>query len=532
MKNKITSLMTKLGVVCGLSRSDQSAPLTRQKRAIFCVLGLGLILAVLILGTSKSPSSVTEQDEHGEIGENIPRGPHGGRLFSSGDYRIEITIFEQGVAPQFRVYTYLKDAPLDPASSMVSITLQRLGRAPQLITFSKENDYLKGNAEIVEPHSFKVGISARYLNNAQTPYQFAYEQVEARTGMSDEQVKQNDVQILTAGPARIKNVLSLTGEIQLNADRTAHIVPRLVGIVESVLVNAGDRVTKGQLLAVISSQGLADQRSELLAAQKRLSLARSTYAREKLLWEQKVSAEQDYQLAQNEMLAAEIAVLNARQKLASLEGKSESKNSKETSTQSSQTGTLTRYEIRSPMDGMITDKHVTVGEVPTLESTLFVIADLSKVWAEINIPAKDLDRINIGQLARIKATDFAAESSGKLSYISAVINEQNRHATGRVVLNNPTGTWRAGLPVTIELLTDEVQVPVAVSADAIQTLRGWSVVFGRYGAQFEARPLELGRSDGQMIEVISGVNAGERYAAKNSFLIKADLGKSEASHDH
>ena len=86
--------------------------------------------------------------------------------------------------------------------------------------------------------------------------------------------------------------------------------------------------------------------------------------------------------------------------------------------------------------------------------------------------------------------------------------------------------------VNAELVTEEIQVPVAVSADAIQTLDDWTVVFGRYGEYLEARPLKLGRSDGKMVEVLKGLSAGEQYAAGNSFAIKAELGKSGASHDH
>ena len=101
-----------------------------------------------------------------------------------------------------------------------------------------------------------------------------------------------------------------------------------------------------------------------------------------------------------------------------------------------------------------------------------------------------------------------------------------------MVLPNPKSAWRPGLPVNIEVVSSEEEVPVAVAAEAIQTLREWSVVFGRYDDVFEARPLKLGRSDGKMVEVLKGLNAGEKYAAGNSFIIKADIGKAGASHDH
>jgi cobalt-zinc-cadmium efflux system membrane fusion protein len=140
--------------------------------------------------------------------------------------------------------------------------------------------------------------------------------------------------------------------------------------------------------------------------------------------------------------------------------------------------------------------------------------------------------VKVGQPARVKASSFDAQASGTLSYVGSLVGEQTRAANARVVLTNPQGRWRPGLPVTVELTAEEVDVPLAISVDALQTLRERTVVFGRDGDQFEARPVQLGRSDGLMVEVLSGLQPGERYAAKNSYLIKADIGKAGASHDH
>ena len=342
---------------------------------------------------------------------------------------------------------------------------------------------------------------------------------EGRVTMSDAQLKQSGVTLLTAGPARINSTLKMIGEIRLNEDRISHVVPLLTGVVLESKVNAGDRVRKGQLLAVIASQALAEQRSELFAAQKRLALARTTYAREKKLWEEKISAEQDYLQARNAMQEAEIAVQSARQQLASLGGVGSGSN-------------LTRYEIRSPINGVVVEKHLSLGEAVQGETKIFVVADLSTVWAEMTVPAKDLNSVRIGQTASIKATAFAAETTGKVTYVGALVGEQTRAAKARVVLPNPQNLWRPGMQVNVDLVAGTVVVPVAVASQAIQTLDKKTVVFGRSGEYFEARPLELGRTDGKFVEVVSGLNAGETYAATNSFLIKADLEKSGASHDH
>lgn len=495
----------------------------KQTLSITGVLVTGVVLTWLILGTGKpQPEGEDAAPGHAEtVDPAVPgapsSGPHGGKLFTQDGFGVEVTIFEQGVEPEFRVYTSKDGKPLDPVDNTVTLTLDRLGRKPQEFTFKKEKDYLKGNAVVEEPHSFKVTITAQHSNKT---YRFTYEQIEARVTMTDQQVKQNNIELLTAGPARIKSTLQLIGEIGFNEDRLVRVVPRLAGVVESAAANAGDRVRKGQVLAVIFSPALADQRSELLAAQKRLALAHTTFEREKKLWEDKISAEQDYLQARNAMQEADIAAQNAQQKLASFSGGQRVG------------GNLTRYEIRAPINGVVIEKNISLGTAIKDDANIFVIADLSTVWAEMTIYAKDLNTVKIGQKATVKATAFESQSSGTVFYVGALVGEQTRTAKARVVLPNPQGIWRPGLPVNIELVAGEAEVPVAVSAEAIQTVRDWTVVFGRYGTNFEARPLEMGRSDGKFVEVIKGLDADEQYAAKNSFLIKADLGKAGASHDH
>lgn len=337
---------------------------------------------------------------------------------------------------------------------------------------------------------------------------------------SDEQLRHNGIALADAGPARIAISLQLLGEVKLNQDRAVIVTPRLAGLVEAVRANAGDRVKRGQVLAVISSPALAEQRSELLTARKRLNLARTTHDREKKLWEDKISAEQDYLAARQAMQEAEIAVETARQRLAAL------------GASAGDSQALTRHEIRSPIDGVVVDKKLSVGEALKEDAAVFQVADLSSVWVELTVPAKDLERLSEGMAAQVKATAFDAQGEARLSYVGAVVGEQSRSATARLVLANPKGLWRPGLPVTVALTSTEAEVPVAVTADAVQLLDEARVVFVRRGQQFDARRVETGRSDGRHVEVLKGLNAGERYAAKNSFLVKADIGKAAAEHEH
>ncbi|MBA3623995.1 MAG: efflux RND transporter periplasmic adaptor subunit, partial [Methylibium sp.] len=401
----------------------------KQALLIGLVLIIGLMLGVAILGgfqsrpataqAMDSANGVPAAEQETTAEAEPPKGPHGGRLFTEGSYGLEVTIYETGVEPQFRIYTYQDGKPIDPAQSKVTVTLDRLGRKPQEFRFAKAGDYLLGDGVVEEPHSFAVDIAAEHGGK---PYRFRYEQIEFRVAISDEQLKTSGVQVAAAAPARIRTALQLLGEVRFNEDRTVHVVPRLTGLVESVSANAGDRVRRGQVMAVLSSQSLADQRSDLLAAQKRLGLARTIHAREKQLWEEKISAEQDFLQARQALQEAEIAEQSARQKLASL------------GAVAAAPGRLTRYEIRAPIDGVVTDKNISVGEVIGEDANIFVVADLSTVWVEMTVYAKDLNVVKVGQQATVKATAFEAQATGKVSYVGSLVGEQTRAAKARVVL--------------------------------------------------------------------------------------------------
>lgn len=507
----------------------------KQGLAIAIVISIGLVLSALILtmrggaghtgeGHDEQAGKVEQGSKPHQLAAAPGKGPHGGKLFTSGNYSLEVTIFEENVAPHFRLYAYQDGKPLAPAASTVSATVERLGAAPQTISFAPEAEYLKGNAILHEPHSFKVTLQTQAGGKR---HSFGYEQVEARITMSELQATRNGIEIQTSGPARIKTILKLIGEIAPNADRTVQVSPRMAGVVESVHANAGDSVRKGQLLAVLSSQTLAAERSDLRVAEQRLDAARKVFQREEKLWREKISAEQDYQQARAAMGEADIALQAARQKLAAIGAAGSARPNARRDTLS-----LARHEIRAPIAGTLTDKNITVGETVAADAAVFVVADLSTVWAEVSVGARDLPAIRTGQAATVTAGSTAPGTAGSVSYIGAVIDPQTRTATARVVLPNADGAWRPGTPVTVDVVAAEVTVPVAVLAVAIQTVRDEPAVFGRYGDQFEARPIEPGRSDGQYIEVLAGLPAGVRYAGKNSFLIKADIGKSGASHDH
>ncbi|MBA4143519.1 MAG: efflux RND transporter periplasmic adaptor subunit [Nitrosospira sp.] len=457
---------------------------------------------------------------HGDSSSPFETGPRGGKLFTASGFGLEVTIFEIGMPPQFRLYLYENGKPLPPSAADVAITLVRLGAPAQVYEFKPEADYLTSNEIVEEPHSFDAVIVAERKDKT---FRWKYSQVEARVEIRDEMLKKMGVEILTAGPATIKPTLKLPGEIIFNEHTIVQVVPRLPGIVTAVYRHHGQQLRKGEVLAVIESQILAELRSEYRVARKRLALARTTFEREKQLWEEKISAKQDYLVAQELWNEAEIALDLASVKLRSLGVPAES---------GSRGESLARYEIRSPVSGLIIEKSIALGQTVKEDEHIFTVADVSTVWAEITVYPKDLSMVKVGQKATINATASDIRGKGTVFYITTLIGEQTRTATARVELENEDGRWRPGMFVNAELVAEEIPVPVAVSADAIQTIGDWTVVFGRYGPYFEARPLELGRSDGKMIEVLEGIQTGEQYAGGNSFAIKAELGKSGASHDH
>lgn len=334
------------------------------------------------------------------------------------------------------------------------------------------------------------------------------------------QIARAGIETAAAAPAVLHRALELPGEIRLNGDRTAHVVPRVAGVVEQVSADLGTPVRKGQVLAVLASTVLAEQRSELLSAQKRLDLARITHQREKLLWEQKVSPELDFLQAKQAMREAEIVVASAREKLAAL------------GADASGTDALNRYALRAPFDGVVIEKHLSIGEAVREDSQVFTVSDLASVWAEISVPARDLDHVRAGSTVTVRSTASGLTVRGTVLHVGALLGEQTRSALARVVLGNPDLAWRPGLFVTVSLDVERIEVPVAVGLAALQTVDGREVVFVRNADGFELRPVRLGRRDSEQVEILEGVAAGEQVAVRNSFVLKAELGKEAAEHVH
>lgn len=336
--------------------------------------------------------------------------------------------------------------------------------------------------------------------------------------MSASQIQTAGIIIATAERAVMGNVIELPGEVRFNEDLTAHIVPRTPGVAESVSADLGQSVKKGQVLAVISSPLLADLRSASLAAQKRLGLAQLTFQREKKLWEDQISAEQDYLQAQTALREAEIDAQTARAKLSAL-GAGETDSA------------LSRYVLRAPFRGEILEKHIAQGEAVKEDANVFLLSDLSSVWVEIVVTPKDLEAVRVGETVKITSAANDTSATGKISYVGNLLGEQTRTAKARVVIANPDMAWRPGLFVNAALVRGEKTVAVAVAADAVHTVDGKPVVFLKVAQGFKPQPVKTGSSDGKLVEIVAGLPAGAQYAASGSFVVKAEQGKGSAGHE-
>jgi cobalt-zinc-cadmium efflux system membrane fusion protein len=326
------------------------------------------------------------------------------------------------------------------------------------------------------------------------------------------------ITVATAGPKHLDIFIRMPGQIALNEDRTAHVTPRAAGSVRDVSADLGQQVRKDQVLASIASADIAGQRGALTAAQKRVDYARRTVATERTLWEEKITARQDLLKAEQELVEAEVARDTVRQQLQALGAAGG--------------GGSNLLAIRAPFDGIIVEKHITLGEVVGADTRVFTLTDLSTVWADVVVPARDLDIVRVGTSAVIRSIASDTTAPGKVSFVSSLVGEASRSAKARVVLANPGAAWRPGLAVNVDIVTGSSDVPVAVAREAIQTLDVRQVVYKRVKEGFIAQPVSTGRSDGRFTEITAGLSAGDVYAAGGSFTVKAEQGKGEASHEH
>jgi membrane fusion protein, heavy metal efflux system len=406
-----------------------------------------LLLPLMLAACGGEPASkageAAEAAHAAPAGSDYERGPHRGRMLRDGDFALEITIFETNVPPQFRLYAYQGDKPLNADSVVPTITLKRLDGEINVMTFKPENDYLTGSATVVEPHSFDVEVSAQHAGKT---HSWKFSSYEGRTTIAAEAAKEAGVAVTQAGPAVIRDTVQVMGNVVVDANRFAGVKARFPGIVREVHVQQGQRVKRGQTLVTVEG---------------------------------------------NDSMKA--------------------------------------YAVTAPFDGVVLNRLTNVGDVAGA-NTLIELANLSDVWVELRAIGPDSEKLAPGQAVKISSATGGSSVEGVIKTLLPLASGQS--IVARASIPNTDGRWRPGMAVSAEVTVASRKVPLAVKESGLQRFRDFTVVFAQVGETYEVRMLELGERDGEYAEVLGGLKPGTSYVSEQSFLIKADVDKSGASHDH
>jgi cobalt-zinc-cadmium efflux system membrane fusion protein len=321
-------------------------------------------------------------------------------------------------------------------------------------------------------------------------------------------------------------LISATGKVEANADRIAHVSPRISGKIVAVRASLGDSVSAGQALATLDSVELGEALNRYHQSKTKLALAQSNMERIKNLVEKKIAARKDIFQAETDYKTAQTELHTDEERL-SLYGVS-------TSGLKGEGHKKPLLPVRSPIGGIITEKHAIVGELADPSKSLYTVADLSSVWVLVDINEKDLSKVHKGQAAIVTVGAFPdLKLRGRITYIADLVDEATRTVKARIEVGNPGRKLKPEMFATVELALPATAPPVlAVPEDAIQDLEGKKTLFvTQDGTEFTPRVVESGLASGGMVEITTGLKEGERYAVKGGFLLKSELKKGELGEE-
>lgn len=411
--------------------------MTAQRAALIAV-----VLATAGCGAATAP---VEDGKDEAAAADYERGPRNGRMLRDGDFAVEVTIFEDGVDPEYRVYPYLDDKPLDPASVDLTIELGRLGGRKDRFAFAAQEDFLRGDSVVAEPHSFDVSVRATHDGKS---HAWDYPSYEGRTTFSREQADAAGVEVEKVGPATIEETVTLAGRIELQPQGRAEVTAWFPGRIVEMTKRIGERVEKGEILAKVTASN-----------------------------------------------------------------------------------SLQTYAIPAPIAGAVVERRANVGDVAG-ESPVYVIADAKQVRAEFYIYPTDAERLAAGQSVTVRSLDGSSSVEAAIHAILPSADMMTQTIVAHVELPNDSLVWRPGQAVEGVVVIGKEDVPLAVKTEALQRFRDFTVVYARVGDTYEVRMTELGRRTPEWTEVLGGIDPGVEYVTKNAFLIRQDVEKSGASHDH
>lgn len=346
---------------------------------------------------------------------------------------------------------------------------------------------------------------------------------EGEIELTAQQMVEHGLKVETVTQGKVNSFVTLPGKLVVNTDQQAHISPNFSGHVEQVNVALGQYVERGQTLAVLSVPELIDQQASLSIAQSSLRLAQQEYQREQQLWSQGISAKQDLQRAENAYRQAQITVQSQQARLHAL----------------GSTGQNGRFVIRAPIPGMISQKDIVVGENVQLADQLFVIENLKDLWLEFNLPNTSNIQLQAGQILNFKTNGSDQNYQAKVQTLNSQADLQTGRLQVRAKVTTQADVLRPNVLVNVFVTDAQAKTALRVQKKALQQVEGKPVVFvieseEKGQVHLKAQQIEVGVSsqDGQWLEVISGLTEGQKYIADGSFLLKSELEKDEAGHEH
>lgn len=404
------------------------------------------LFALAILSSCGGSPDVPPSEESEAAAPDYERGPHRGRMLRDGDFAAEITIFEDGVEPEFRVYAYRGDEPIPPGSVQLSIDLTRLGGEVDHFAFKPQEDFLRGQGVVHEPHSFDVKVRA---TEGGKTHEWSYASYEGRTSISAQAAQQGGVKWESAGPVAMAELIDMAGRVEITPEGKADVRARLPGQIVSISAELGQRVRKGQTLLRVESSH-----------------------------------------------------------------------------------SLQTYSVTAPISGVIVEKTVNVGDT-TGDRALLVIADPASLHAEFFVYPRDAERIRVGQPVRVRSLSGEAVIDAFVETVLPTADLVSQTLIAHVHLPpSVADRFRAGMGVEGSFKVAETQVPLAVRTKAIQRFRDFEVVYAKVGNSYEVRMLDIGRRTPEWTEILGGLKPGTSYITDGAFLIRADVEKAGASHDH
>jgi cobalt-zinc-cadmium efflux system membrane fusion protein len=351
--------------------------------------------------------------------------------------------------------------------------------------------------------------------------------------LSPEQVNIAGIEVQKVTLAAFKVPLSATAVIEPNNDRMSKVGSRVAGRITKITVTQGDRVKAGQPLAYLESVDLDQASSDYAKAKGRQALAAANLKREETLFEKKVAPEKDVLKARQEASEAEADLTLAAKRLRIL-GVEEGK------TTGSSNGTKQNHPhiaIPSPLSGVVIEKTVTQGEMVNPEKVLFIVSDLSSLWAVIDVYEKDLSLLKTGMEVKLLVAAYPDRTfGGRVSYIGDVVDEKTRTVKARVTIENRGGFLKPGMFATVSMESaKDLQTAkmIVVPEEAVVRDGPEIYVFLRQGVgRFVVRPVSVGSVSNSTIEIRHGLKAGDTVVVKGVFELKSELKKESIHDDH